>query len=78
MDSFPFSLPLALMGVVLCLYVWSGVWIYRDAQRRGKPALLVTVLVLFLAWPIGLLIWIGIRPEGGGPRRFNLDDYRAN
>jgi len=75
MHSFPFSGTLALMGVVFCFYVWSGFWIYKDAKSRGKPALLFTVLVMLFAWPIGLVIWIAVRPEG--QRRFNPDDYRA-
>jgi hypothetical protein len=49
----------ALLGA----YVWSGVWAYKDANKRGKPPLLVAALILLIAWPISLLVWIALRPE---------------
>lgn len=73
-------LPLA----VLLAWAWTGVWAWRDAQRRGKPPALVVLLVLLAAWPLGLLVWLLIRPDDDGPgpgaggrRRFDLDDYRV-
>lgn len=48
--------------VVLILYIWSIVWAYRDAERRGKPGWLVAIVVAFLAWPLGLLVWLLVRP----------------
>lgn len=69
-------LPVLFLTVALGLYIWSGVWVYRDAERRGKPGALVALLVLLIAWPIGLLVWIALRPErqSGG---FDLNDYRV-
>jgi hypothetical protein len=55
-----FWLLLALAG--LALYVWSIVWAYRDAERRGKPGWLVALLVALLSWPVSLLVWIVFRP----------------
>ena len=52
-------LPLA----VLLAWAWTGVWAWRDAQRRGKPPALVALLVLLAAWPLGLLVWLMIRPD---------------
>ena len=52
-------------------YFWTGVWAYRDAKRRGKPPALVALLVLLVGWPISLLVWIALRPEGGGRRTSN-------
>jgi hypothetical protein len=52
---------LALVGVVL--YIWSIIWAYKDAERRGKPGILIALVVAFLAWPIGLLLWLLIRPN---------------
>ena len=54
-------LPLAL--VVLGLLVWSLVWVHGDAEKRGKPGWLVVLLVLFLDWPISLLVWVVFRPD---------------
>ena len=53
-----------LIGVVLLsLYVWSIVWAYGDAERRGKSGCLVALLVLLLSWPVGLIAWLIFRPN---------------
>ena len=49
--------------IILGLYVWSLVWSYRDAEERGKPGLLVALMVALLSWPISLLVWLVFRPE---------------
>jgi hypothetical protein len=59
---------LGVFGVVLAvgvlvLYVWSIIWAYRDAERRGKPGWLVALLVALLSWPFSLLVWIIFRPN---------------
>lgn len=46
---------------VLALYIWSIVWSYKDAERRGKSGILVALMVALLSWPIGLIIWLIIR-----------------
>jgi hypothetical protein len=45
------------------LYVWSIVWAYRDAEKRGKEGILVALLVALLVWPVGLIVWVLIRPD---------------
>ena len=50
---------LAIVG----LLIWSLVWVYGDAEKRGKPGWLVVLLVLFVNWPFSLLIWLVFRPE---------------
>ncbi len=60
---FGFGLFWLLVGVAgLILYVWSVIWSYRDAERRGKPGWLVALLVALLSWPLSLIIWILFRP----------------
>lgn len=54
------GLLLVLLGIVL--YVWSVIWAYRDAERRGKPGWLVALLVAVLSWPLSLIIWLVFRP----------------
>lgn len=49
--------------VVLILYIWSIIWAYRDAERRRRPGILIAILVAFLAWPLGLILWFIIRPN---------------
>jgi hypothetical protein len=56
-----FIIPLFL--VVLGLLIWSLIWVYGDAKKRGKPAWAVVLLVFLLEWPISLLLWIVFRPE---------------
>lgn len=68
--------PLVILVAVFGIYFGSGAWVYKDARKRGKPPMLVALLVLLVAWPIGLLVWIALRPQNHRPP-FNLDDYRV-
>ena len=64
MDKFVFIfLILPFILLILGLLIWSLIWVYGDAERRGKPGWLVVLLVLFLDWPISLLVWLVFRPE---------------
>ena len=65
-----------LILVFLIFWVWTGAWAYSDAKLRGRPPLLVSMLVLFVGWPISLAAWVALRPEKIRPP-FNLDDYRV-
>lgn len=68
----------AFVGLLLTgfvIYLWSIGWAYRDAQARGKPPFFVALLVMFGGWPLGLIIWIALRPERRRPP-FNLEDFR--
>ncbi len=47
---------------LLALFVWSLVWAYRDAEKRGQNGLLVAILVAVAAWPLGLVVWLLVRP----------------
>jgi hypothetical protein len=49
------------LGLV-ALYVWSLIWAFKDAERRGKPGCLIVLLVALL-WPLGLVLWRIARPE---------------
>ena len=49
--------------IILGLLIWSLVWVYRDAEKRGKPGILVALLIFFMNWPFSLLIWLVFRPE---------------
>ena len=52
---------IGLAGPVI--YVWSLIWAYRDAERRGSNGLLVALLVALAAWPLSILVWLAIRPK---------------
>lgn len=49
--------------VLLGLLIWSLVWVYGDAEKRGKPGWAVALMVFLLNWPISLLVWVVFRPE---------------
>jgi len=54
---------LIIIGIgMLVFYVWTLAWVYDDAQKRKNMGCLVCILV-FLAWPLGLLLWILLRPK---------------
>ncbi len=52
-----------LILVITGLLIWSLIWVHGDAVKRGKPGWAVVLLVLFLDWPISLLLWLVFRPE---------------
>jgi hypothetical protein len=67
-------LPAAYIGMLLwTLWVCAG-----DARRRGKSPLLVTLLI-FISFPLGLILWLLFRPEppNGAGRGFRLEDHRV-
>ncbi len=47
---------------LVALYGWRLVWVYRDAEARGRRGLLIALLVALFAWPFGLVIWLVARP----------------
>lgn len=53
--------------LILGLWIWSLIWVYKDAEARGKPGLLVALMVALVSWPTSLLIWIVFRPDGITP-----------
>lgn len=58
----------SVLGIIfflgfIALYFWSVFFTYRDAKSRGKPAIIIALLVAFVAWPLGFLIWMIARPR---------------
>jgi hypothetical protein len=55
---------ICIIGLIfLAIYIASLVWVYRDANRRGKPGIVVALLVGLISWPIGLIVWLLIRDK---------------
>jgi hypothetical protein len=48
----------AAWGVTM---VASLIWVARDARKRRKGA--IVVLLCLLTWPIGVFIWLLLRPK---------------
>lgn len=64
MVNFSPDILIAIIAIILLgLFIWSLVWVYSDAERRGKSGCLVVLLVLLSSWPISLLLWIVSRPD---------------
>ena len=73
---------MALFGGIMCFVVigiwvvWLvlAIWVYKDAEKRGKSGILWFLIVFFLGI-IGLIIWLVVRGEktsesgGGGSGR---------
>ena len=52
-----------LCGVVfLVLFAVSLVWVYRDAESRGKTGCL-WLLIAYFTWPFGLLAYVLLRDK---------------
>ena len=61
---------LLLIVAAIALPLFTSIWAYGDAERRGKSGCLVAILVFFLSWPLGLILWIVFRPEPPGYRPY--------
>lgn len=56
-----------LISLMICIPLWTVVWAARDAEARGWPEWLVAPFVLLLVWPLGLVLWLLVRPERPSP-----------
>ena len=70
MSLVPFLVSVLFLIGFFVGFVFSLVWIYGDAVRRGKSGVLVALLAALIAWPLSLLVWIALRPNHG------LEQYR--
>jgi hypothetical protein len=53
-----------IIGLIFfAIYIYSIVWVYRDANQRGKSGILVALLVALISWPIGLVVWLLVRDK---------------
>jgi len=48
--------------ILLAFWIWAVIWVYRDAEERKGMGCLIAILVV-LTGPIGLLLWVLLRPE---------------
>ena len=54
---------MCVMLPMFLIVIGSAVWAYKDAIKRGKSGWLVALMVFFVSWPAGLLIWLVFRPD---------------
>lgn len=48
--------------VFLALFAWSLIWLYQDAESRGKAGCL-WVLIAWFTWPFGVLAYFLLRDQ---------------
>ncbi len=67
MNSDTLTLILIAFGalVYLGLYIGSLLWLYEDARRRGSAGWALVALIGLFFWPVGLFIWLLVRPPIG-------------
>jgi peptidoglycan/LPS O-acetylase OafA/YrhL len=53
-----------LIGIIIWFIVWIlvAIWVYRDAEKRGKNKVLWLIIVILIGI-IGLIIWLVIRGD---------------
>ncbi len=77
MDEMAAALGLGALGGLCCFVIFLpliigllvGIWVYKDAEKRGKSGVLWLLIVWFVAFPIGLIIWFVVRPPIGGEKK---------
>jgi RNA polymerase subunit RPABC4/transcription elongation factor Spt4 len=59
-----------LAGIALFVVIGIGIFVYRDAKKRGMPALLWTAVAVFVPYFVGLIVYLIARQmrQGSCPR----------
>jgi len=52
---------LVCVGVLLLIGLLIAIWVYKDAESRGMSGVLWLLIVWFVAFPIGLIIYLVVR-----------------
>jgi len=47
---------------IATIFVGSLVWLYLDAEKRGKSRIIALLFVVLTGWPASFLWWIWLRP----------------
>lgn len=56
---------------MMILLIWSIIWAYNDANKRGKSGCLVALMVFLITWPGGLIAWLVFRPDEEEPAKYS-------
>jgi len=67
MDANIFGNLMLIVGIffgllMMLLFIISLIWVYRDAQKRGKTGCL-WLLIVFFTWPFGLIAYLLLRDQ---------------
>jgi hypothetical protein len=50
------------MIIFLILWIGSLIWVYQDAEKRGKSGC-IWLLLLWFTWPFGLIAYLVVRDK---------------
>jgi len=50
------------VALILTALIGSLFWAVNDAEKRGRSGCVILLLFFLLPWPVGLIIWLLIRP----------------
>jgi hypothetical protein len=50
------------MIIFLVLWIGSLIWVYQDAEKRGKSGC-IWLLLLWFTWPFGLIAYLVVRDK---------------
>jgi len=71
-DWIPYAnVSLCFLWVIIwfVIFLVVAIWVYRDAEKRGKSGALWLIIVIILGL-IGIIIWLIVRPPiGGEPKK---------
>ena len=48
--------------LILLIPILIAIWIYKDAEKRGKNGALWLIIVILTSW-FGVIIWFVVRPK---------------
>ena len=57
----------AIFLIPFIIWIVLGIWVYKDAEKRGKSGILWFIIILILGI-VGLIIWLVVRPPIGGEK----------
>jgi len=75
-DNADEAFEMAIFGGTICLigsivwliiFILIAIWVYKDAEKRGKSGVLWLIIVILLGL-IGLIIWLIVRPKTVAPK----------
>ena len=71
--GFGITMCLVIILIPLIIAILVGIWIYKDAEKRGKSGALWLILLIvmsllfsFIGFVLILIIWLVVRPPIGG------------
>lgn len=60
--DFTVNAPWWLLIPIFILFLWSVIWIMRDAGQRCKSGCLALLFLFAATWPVSILWWLWLRP----------------